>query len=219
MIQLKTGHVAARFSSGATPVMNLGELILRGTSTKVETVKDADGAMHNHGPISYTTVDVRNGKMPSWYNVEIVRHNLLKLKEQAGHFDQLAAAQTQPATATALPSGAPSRPTPASSLYLHHWSSPARPCPAASITDLHAELPVVTDDLIAVDSHPLGVANQLTSAGHLARGRLAGAGQLRPRRASICCTAWPRWLTTSPASYVHLGNSCTDFTPPPKTIH
>ena len=40
---LKTGHIASMVSSGTTPVMNLGKLIIRGASSKAEVIKDASG--------------------------------------------------------------------------------------------------------------------------------------------------------------------------------
>ena len=73
---------------------------------------DAGGAMHNHGPISYTTVDVRKGKMPAWYDAAKVHQTLLDLKAQAAHFDALAAQATQ--TDSSCPQAPTSRPTPAS---------------------------------------------------------------------------------------------------------
>ena len=46
---LKAGHVAAMVSSGSTPVMNLGSLIMRGMSGKTEIVKDAQGNILEDG--------------------------------------------------------------------------------------------------------------------------------------------------------------------------
>lgn len=56
-------------------------------------VWDAGGAMDHHGEISYTTVNVEEGEMPDWYNVDAVKLTLLKLKYQAEQFDKMAEAQ------------------------------------------------------------------------------------------------------------------------------
>ena len=51
---------------------HLGFGFFRIRSADFEAFFDAGGAMAHHGPISYTTVDVRKGVMPAWYDLAAV---------------------------------------------------------------------------------------------------------------------------------------------------
>ena len=77
-------------SSGATPVINLGELILRGTSTKVETVKDADGNILEKGRANGAPEDIRCGE-PLYQKSRLRRWPLADYiaKQAKGHFQTL----------------------------------------------------------------------------------------------------------------------------------
>ena len=84
-------------------------------------------------------------------------------------------------------------------------------------TSLTAALPVVKDDLLTGDT-PLGVDFHLTTAGRMVLGAPPQPANYDPGRVDLLYGLAPL-ADYKPSHYAHLGSSCNDFTPPPKTIH